>query len=288
MRIFGEREARYYCSHFSCAVGDSQNSFNDFRRNNLRYGLKIKEGMTLFQQYRDCSLRDVERSLFFAASNYRRALDLMITSSAPWAHVTLYYASWYASHALLAMFGCTIYVDYKNKYLVDVDAGSPGQQELRIRRIGGQGAPVSTTYKGGHRIFWDLFYKAVRDLQPLVDPYYSPALSPISNNPVWQTHNRNAINYDTFISLSVAENFDISFSPNTFSSCLPGALGTQYQITEILLELAYYYARDFGLNTDALDTLAPSSCSLYDRVRLLVYSRKAPGLIKKTKKSALT
>ena len=289
MRIFTVSEAQHYCSQFARSTGDSEKSIRHFLQK-LR-GLKhhrVVEGTALFQQYRDCSLRDVERSLFFAASHYRRSLDLMILSSAPWAHVTLYYGNWHASRALLGIFGCTLYGSNSRDFVVvDVGKGFPGQQELRLRGIGAGPGQEITTYKGSHRIFWDLFYKAVQSLQPSVSPYYATALSPIGGNPVWQVLNRNEVNYDSFVGLRLAEEFDRSFSKNKFPACLPGVLNTQFQILETLIEIVYSYARGFGLSTDALDALGTPS-SLCNKVRCLIYGKKAPGLVQKTKKAAIT
>jgi hypothetical protein len=276
MRIFGVNEAHYYCSSFNSSTGDAEQAIEDFRKNRLSNRRIIKEGTPLFQQYKDCSLRDVERSLFFAASHYRRSLDLMITSSSPWAQVTLYYGSWYASRALLGMFGCTI---FKNSKVIDVDRGSPGQQELHLRT-------ESTTYRGPHRTYWDLFYRAVRTLRPMVDPGFSAALSPVSSNPIWQIEKRNDVNYCSLASLNLAQQFKTSFSKQAFPACLPGVLGTQYGILEGLLELAFDYAAQFGLNTDALIGLSTKT-SLRKIVGDLVYSKKPPGLVKKTRKAAL-
>ena len=66
---------------------------------------KLTEGTPEFDEFRDCALRHAERHLLLAASLYRRALDLMIPSSAPWAHVTLYYGAFHAAQSFLAMFG---------------------------------------------------------------------------------------------------------------------------------------------------------------------------------------
>ena len=91
MRLFGMLEANYYVSSFNSLTGNAEKSINDFQKNDLgARNLIIKECTPTFQQYRDCSLRDVERSLFFAVSHYRRSLDLMIPSSSPWLYVTLY------------------------------------------------------------------------------------------------------------------------------------------------------------------------------------------------------
>ena len=283
MRIFGISEADYYCSAFSGSSGVAEESIEDFQRSHLgTRSTTILEGTPLFQQYRDCSLRDVERSLFFAISHYRRSLDLMMPSSSPWAHVTLYYGSWYASRSLLGMYGCTKF----KKVVVDVNKGTPGQQELRLRRIGDRVGQQSTTHKGSHRVFWDFFYLAVQGLTPMVDPRFAAVLSPVSGNPIWQIQQRNEINYDSLIGIRSAEDFRRTFSKHGFPNCLPGVLNTQFQILETLLELIFSFANQFGLNTDALNALERSGY-LSDKVRKLIYSEKPPGLVRKTRKSKI-
>ena len=98
MIIFSEPQARYYCSGFSSTVGDSEGSMKEFYSKNIKNSSqkRISEGTPLFNELRDCNLRDVERNLFFAASNYRRSLDLMIESSSPWCLVTIYYANFFS------------------------------------------------------------------------------------------------------------------------------------------------------------------------------------------------
>ena len=244
-------------------------------------GRTIREGTPLFQEFQDCSLRDVERSLFLAASHYRRALDLMIRSSSPWAHVTLYYGSWHTARALLGMFGCAVF----GNSVIDVDRGSPGRQELHIWKIGaGQGR---TTYNSSHQRFWDFFYSAVRSLRPLVAPQYAAVLAPIAANPAWQSQRRNEINYDSFVGLDLARDFGNVFSQKTFPASLPGALGTQFGVCESLLTLASSYATDFGLMTDALDSLGQPG-RLREKVGELVYGEKPPGLVRRTRKSSIT
>jgi hypothetical protein len=134
MRIFGVNEANHYCSSFGRSTGVSEKSIFDYQNKYLgNKSLIIKEGTPIFQQYRDCSLREIERCLFYATSHYRRSLDLLISSSAPWAYVTLYYGSWFASNALLGMFGCSVFA---SKLIIDVNKGNPGQQELQLQIIG--------------------------------------------------------------------------------------------------------------------------------------------------------
>lgn len=284
MNIFGISEAKHYCSSFSGSTGDAEGSIDAFQKTCLGTRSRtIKEGTTLFRRYRDCSLRDVERSLFFAASHYRRSLDLMIPSSSPWAHVTLYYGSWYASRALLGMLGCAVF----GKVVVDVNKGSPGQQELRLRGIGSKPGQYNSTFRGSHRIFWDIFYTAIQNLTPMVEPRFAAVLSPISGDPTWQIQHRNEVNYDSLTGFRLAEDFGRSFFKQGFPGCLPGVLNTQFGVLETLLELAYSYAYQFGLSTGALNGLGHPA-SLRDKVRRLIYTDKPPGLVQKTKKTTIT
>ncbi len=277
MNIFSISQAKHYCSNFSRSTGDAEKSIEEFQENYLKItgsGKKnIKEGNLIFQQYRDCSLRDVERSLFLAASNYRRSLDLMIPSASYWSQVTLYYGSWYASRALLGMFGCTA---FGNKIFMDVEKGNPGQQELRIQKL-------SSTYSGPHRFFWFIFYEAFSSLTRIVDPRLAAVIKPISGDPMWQTDNRIKVNYKTLSSLQFAEEFKRTFRKEKFPLSLPGVLYTQFHIVQTLLEYSFYFARDFGLNTDALNCLG-SSTSLSENIYKHIYHDSPPGLVQKSKK----
>ena len=101
MRLFSVSGARHFCGSFQPIPGAAAQSFTEFHRKYLATPQLITEGQPLFDEYRSSALRDVERSIFLAASHYRRALDLMIPSSSHWAHVTLYYGAWFAARALL-------------------------------------------------------------------------------------------------------------------------------------------------------------------------------------------
>jgi hypothetical protein len=281
MRLFGIPEAAYYCTSFASTSGDAELSLDMFQKNRLSgRRVSLVEGTSIYGAYRDCSLRESERSLFFAASCYRRSVDMMICSSAPWALVTIYYGCWYAARALLGIFGCTIFADM----VVDVVKGSPGGQELRVRKIGNGLDRQPTTYRGSHRQFWDLFYQAVTSLRPLVQANLVAALSPIAGDPIWLIQSRNEINYDSWHGLRLSLDFERTFSEAVFPNCLPGPLGTQFAILELLLDISYSYAMQLGLRTDALDSVGKTR-TLRDKVAELVYDVTVPDLVGKTKRS---
>jgi hypothetical protein len=154
MRIFGINEARYYCSSFSPYRGLSERRPWEFFKNQLGGTNQIlREGSPSFSEWKSCSLRDVERCLFLAASHNRRFLDLLVASAAPWAHVTSYYGSFYSAQAILGLFGVTIF----NKKVVDVRRSSLGQQELRVRTIG-SGPGMQYSQYQARIVYYGIFF----------------------------------------------------------------------------------------------------------------------------------
>lgn len=276
--MFSLRGATHYCGSFQSRPGIAQQSLEDFRQARLQRRSSIREGTSLFDEYRACSLRDVEGSLFLAASHYRRALDLMVPSSSHWAQVTLYYGAFFAARALLGMFGCGIL----NRHVIHVSQSSPGNQELRIERIGSGPDRYYVTEKGSHRQFWEIFYQTVPPVQSLVDVKFAAALAPISSSNTWLIEQRNNINYKTPDSLSIAEAFGKSFTEDRFPDSLPGTLQTQYRVSEGMLGASCSFARTFGLATDALNFLN-SSASFAQVVKEYIYDSASPDLVSKTK-----
>lgn len=279
MRIFGITQARHYCGAYSPEGGDAEGSATSFFDAHLATRKRVREGQSVFSQYRACSLRDAERNLFLSASHYRRCLDLMLPSASPWAHVTVYYGAWFAAHALLPMFGCAVV----RRSVIDVGQMTPGRQSLRIRRIGSKPGQEASNYGGSHQNFWDLFYRAVVPLRQLVAPTIAFALKPVSQDPVWQIERRNEVNYDSLESMTLARAFDVTFSKAAFPASLPGALATQFQIFEGLLELTFAFAKKLGLQTDGVSQFWPGP--LRHQIAAQIYGTQAPGLLRQTKKA---
>ena len=266
MQIFGVPEAKHYCRNFRRSGGDATGSLGKFVNGALKTGSSLKEGTSEFDSFRDCSLRETERCLFLAISNFRRALDLMMPVASSWAHVTLYYSSYFSARALVGMFGGWI----GHKMVVEVAASQPGNQELVTKKI-------QTTYNGSHDRFWDVFYRALAPLMPWVDPKVRFAITPISGNVAWQTQSRNDINYDSLSACQLAANFQSGFNPGKFPTSLPGSMSTQYSVSEALLLIACRYVREFRLMTDALDLLTPA-VPRRAKIERLILRVRAPRL----------
>lgn len=277
MNIFHVAGAKHFCQNFGTS-GSSTGSLKDYLARLNKTITQLREGSQEFNEYRNCSLCDSERSLFLAASHYRRALDLMTIGSAAWAHVTLYYGSFLAAHSIITMFGGWI----DPPLWVEVSAANPGQQELHIHRKPPSGKKGGGTHKG----FWDLYYIACKPLTVSVDRTLLFAVDPVSSNPYWQIEARNEINYDTYRAFELSYGFKSGFDEMRFPSCLPGKLNTQYQVTEAMILQAFSFAKTFGLATDAMNLLMPTTPRC-DVVKKLVYEVVSPNLEAKTRKAEL-
>lgn len=273
LALFDVDDARHYCRTFNTSAGLSLGSIDAFMAS--MPGTRLLREATLdFDHYRDCSLRDAERRLFMAVSHYRRSLDLMTPGAAWWAHVTLYYGSFFAASALLAMFGARVLKGRR----IEVNTGAAGHQALSI--LGGWGS----THTGSHQRFWDIFYSSALALIPVVNPPLRIGLSPVTARATWQTETRNLINYDTHHALQVAEQFEASFDKQQFPGSLPGLVQTQFAVCEALVLIALSFAKDFGLATDALGALGPAG-TRRTKLRRLVFDPRPPGLVRKIKRS---
>ena len=217
-----------------------------------------------------------------AASHYRRALDLMVPSSSAWAHVTLYYGAFFAARALLGMFGCGVL----NKHVIHVSRSSPGNQELRVQRIGPGAGGYFVAANGSHKQFWEIFYRTAPQVHRLVDVKFAAALAPISSSSTWLIEQRNNVNYKTADSLNIVEAFEKSFTQDGFPDSLPGTLQTQYRVSEGILGAGCSLAKQFGLATDALDFL-DSSASFAQVVGDYIYGSALPDLVGKTMRAEI-
>ena len=279
MNIFTLEGAEHYCRQFQPNVGTVAQTLEQFKKAQLSNRNAINEGAPLFDQYRCCALRDVERYLFLAASHYRRALDLMVPSSSHWAHVTLYYGTWFAAHALLGMFGCSVL----GEHVVHVSRSSPGQQRLQKQRMGSGVNHYSVTENGSHRRFWQAFYRAAGNIRQFLDAQVAASLNPVANDIRWLSDQRNKINYELDASMGINSAFASTFLSGGFPNSLPGELNSQYTVCEGILVASYFFAEKFGLSTDALDQWGPPG-TIKTKVLDTVYSIQLPDLEKSTKK----
>src|SRR5207247_6933084 len=273
VRIFGEGEAQHYCNGYSGRMVSAKQSLDDLLSNYRSRPIhRLIENKAEFEDYRDCSLRDVERRLFLCVSNLRRSHDLMHTSAAPWALVTLYYASFFAASALLGIFGCHV----GGTFIVDVSKSSPGSQELLISSQAMKTLGISR--KGSHERFWHIFYEC----SPSVDAFVTnssltTALHLVQQNKTWQIQARNRINYDPYRSFDLMLGFQTTFNSSHFPSCLQGELQTQLWVAVNMSKLAFDFANRMKLSTDALNNLAVPG-TRGDKIDHLVLQSSLPSV----------
>ena len=256
MIIFAENEARHFCQNFNASNGNVSESFLPYCKRVLSNSRNLREGTSDFDDFRSNLLRNSERNLFLSTSNYYSTHRLLVAGFASWAHVTSYYGAFYSAKAILGMFGVCV----EHDILVDVSSGGIGSQELRVKKDKIAKAHLSTIAggkNGSHQIFWSAFYKAGASLHAYVtDPVLRLALTPVGSSTTWQIESRNDINYDTLTAIGLINDFDRNFIASKFPAGLPGALNTQYKISEALIMLAFKYAKEFGLSTDTLHALS--------------------------------
>lgn len=250
MHLFDFVEAEYFCRPLGAHQPGVGQSLVNFHRNFTR--TQLIEGTQNFEIHRVSLLNAIERWILFGVADYRRALDMFVPSNAPWAHVTLYYSSFFAANAVLGMFGAWL----NHEMLVDVDQGIATRQILRITRK----LKSPNKEQGSHRVFWDFFYEAHSTLSPLMPPDLQARTAPVSGNKFWQIKARNEVNYDMFGAFSGAEFFRSSFDPRDLRS-LPGPLGQQLDVTEAMLKLALYFAKDLKISSYAFEGLGAGSRS---------------------------
>jgi hypothetical protein len=264
MRLFDITEARHFCRPLPApapGVGQSLTAFH-----NSVQPKRLAEGTPYFDVHRVSLLNAVERWILFGVADYRRALDMFIPSNAPWAHVTLYYSSFFAANAILGMFGAWVHLER----LVDVDLGTPTNQILRVSKR----VHSPSGYKGSHRVFWDLFYEGCNTISPWVPSALQSTTAPVNNDRIWQITARNEVNYDMFSAFDGAIQLDNSFNPRRLRS-LSGPLAQQLEVTEGMLKLAVYFANEFSVSSFAYVGLGTGT-----RAKILraLVTKVAPGV----------
>lgn len=232
---------------------------------------QLLEGKLNFDIYRLALLSSVERWLLYSASNYRRALDMLVPVSAPWAHVTLYYSSFFAANAILGMFGGYVKTEGK-RTVIDVVAQMPNSQEFRITR----NPPLPAPAAGSHGDFWAFFYDSAAKVRPWAPLDLAGALTPPTSL-VWQTNARNAVNYDMFYAFEASQAFPAALNPTKFPASISGNLRQQLETTEQMVDLAMEFARMLKLECFALSSLANGSGRLKSQRRLV--RRTAPRVV---------
>jgi hypothetical protein len=264
MQLFTFTEAEHFCRPLATYVPGAGQSLDVFHKNlSIR---RLREPNQDFEIHRVSLLNAVERWLLFGAAHYRRALDMFIPSNAPWAHVTLYYSSFFAANAILGMFGVWIHL----RRWIDVETGTLHHQVLRIN-----GNPKGPNgFGGSHQRFWDYFYEGCNSISPWVPNELLPAVVPVNNDRIWQINARNEVNYDTFLAFDAAMSFHTSFNEKKLKS-YGGSLGQQIEITEAMLQLALYFANTFKISSYPYEGLAIGMRS--KAMRALV-TKVPPGL----------
>jgi len=273
MRLLDLPQAKHFCCPNPTVVAAvSKQSLRAYHSSIPRSVILMREGNIHFQVHQINILASVDQWLLFAATHYRRAIDMLVPASAPWAQVTLYYASFFAANAILGMFGGWVGQTQEGLRVVDVEHATPGAQALRIYR------KLSSPHgaAGSHRIFWDFFYDAAASIAAWAPASLASALKPVNGDFAWQITERNIVNYDMFGAWAAARLFYERFRNSRLRS-VSGPLQLQLEVSECLIKLALQFANDVGLVTDALEGCGQSGTAAQIRRRLS--AQRGPQLI---------
>lgn len=277
MLIFDPYQARYYCELPTVPPPGQVQSLVALQESLPKSVSRLTEGGGHFEAHRASAVFAIERWFLFGVAQYRRALDMFIPSGAPWAQVTLYYSSFYAANALLAMFGIWV----KDEYLVEVENGVQGHQVLRINRK----AKSPSGVRGSHQRFWDFFYEACTQLAGWVPAEFSTVIQPVNADRSWQIKERNSVNYDTLHAYDAAIRFQSSFNVQKFRASLTGPLLQQLELTEGLLKLTLHYINELHVPHFALTGFNVQGAR--SRVMKNLVTAAAPNLVTKSELNSL-
>lgn len=249
MRLFDLPQAKHFCASVPPAGHGLEQSLPAFHAAHRSLS-SLREGAQPFEIHRANLLMSAERWLLYSVTHYRRALEMLVPASVPWAQVTLYYSAFFGANSLLGMFGAWVGQTTNGTAIaVDVERGSPGQQELKIFR--GTNARSPTGVRGSHRIFWDFFYDSVPTIAAWVPPRLSAALSPVNGDYAWQIASRNEVNYNMFHAWVASARFFSTFQ-NAKLKTLSGPLQLQLEVSEQIIRLSLHFAEELALSSSAL------------------------------------
>jgi hypothetical protein len=264
MRLFDQPQAKYFCAPAPATIaGVSSQSLPTFH-SSLGKSTLLVEGTTPFQVHQVNLLNSVERWLLYSLGHYRRAVDMLVPASAPWAQVTLYYGSFFAANAILGIFGGWIGHTQNGNIVVDVERGASGTQALKIyRRL-----KSPSNAGGSHKAFWDFFYDSVPAISAWAPPALAQALTPVNGDYAWQIGERNSVNYDMFGAWNATAFFHGTFKPARFNS-LRGPLQLQLDGAERMIRLALHFASIAGLSGGAIAGAGPTGTRLQIQKKLV-------------------
>lgn len=248
MRLFDPAHALHYCSRPIASGGGILQSLRSLHQT-TRSGSLLAEGSARYDLHRANALAATERWLMYSACLYRRSIEMLVPALAPWAHVSLYYASYFSANAILAMHGAWVSSVRSRTIIVDVEAGAPGSQCLRV--TSGSGAMSPNGARGSHRIFWDHYYGSASVLTAWVPPKMASAFQPVNGTYHWQTDARNEANYDMHQAWESSKLMATAFNPARLKS-LSGPMAVQMEACEVLCRTAIHFAKAYKLDVGGL------------------------------------
>lgn len=281
MRLFDLPQAKHFCAPPAASLARVGSQSLPAFHAGLGRGVSLMvEGTNLFEIHQVNVLESVQRWLIYSLGHYRRAVDMLVPVSVPWAHVTLYYSSFFAANAILGMFGGCISQTKSGNRVVDVERGVPGSQALRVhRRLASPAGAV-----GSHKTFWDFFYDAAASISAWAPPALEPALKPVNGVFSWQIDERNSVNYDMFQAWDASTLLSGTFNAARLNT-LSGPLQLQLETTERIVHLGLSFANTLSLPNTALGGCGHAGTRHQIQRRLV--TQRAPSMVTQSELSVL-
>ncbi|HVT37660.1 MAG TPA: hypothetical protein VHE78_01325 [Gemmatimonadaceae bacterium] len=281
MRLFDLPQAKYFCAPSDATLARvGRQALSSFHATPTRGSSLLEEGTTAFQVHQVNVVESVDRWLVYALAHYRRAVDMLVPVSAPWAQVTLYYSSFFSANAILGMFGGWMGHTSLGNRLVDVERGAIGNQALRIQRR----FRSPTGGAGSHTMFWAVFYDATAQIAAWAPPEFKDALDPVNQDSAWQIAERNNVNYDMFHAWVASKQMHATLNPAKLET-LSGSLRLQLEAAERLLGLALHFAKALAVRSTALNGCGPAGARTEIQRRLV--TQRAPSMVTQSQLAAL-
>lgn len=272
MRLLTPTSAGHFCASFSANTSTQVCTVKEYLRRSANRNVRsFVEGTPKFAEFRDCLLREAERSLFFSNALYSNAMTANRAATSGWTFVTLYYSAFMAAQGLLAMHGGWI---VGKDFWIESTNGTPGSLELTVRKTI---HPRLTSLKGpsSHKAFWSLFYWAVRTLHTHAPNQLAFALTPIQSSDTWLIDTRNKYNYQMPAALQLMQHFSQGYNGQQLPQSMPSQIVTVDNTATALLELGADWRAAYSLSSDIVAGTYPT---LQSALSGLVKTQRDPAL----------
>jgi hypothetical protein len=181
----------------------------------------------------------------------------------------MYYSSFFAAKALLAMHGGWF---QRSKQWLEVANAQPGSLQMTLNKTG---HPLLSGSPGSHRDFWVVFYSAVKPLNSYIPAAEAFAIQPVNSSATWLIDNRNKYNYCPSHAISLLTEFTARFDGSNMPGSFPGVLKVFSNIAGAMQKIVHDFRTTHLL---ASDIFSGDHADLSEAVNSLIRANRAVEL----------